>query len=179
MLVDSPVLCMLESPARRSFKRAAGHDNHFLITVHVGLAAVQAGTAKLPPEMRVGWDPRDREASAERSRGFANKAALAWTIDTLEAYLDFLRVEPHFASQDIREGLQGAIGREEGIAGKIRSAAKEAGQRGPLRLYWQRSGLRGGIVLSTKRRRAKLSANLLARRVAAQNTTSIFIKYAY
>lgn len=130
MLVDSPVLCMLESPARRSFKRAAGHDNHFLITVHVGLAAVQAGTAKLPPEMRVGWDPRDREASAERSRGFANKAALAWTIDTLEAYLDFLRVEPHFASQDIREGLQGAIEREEGIAGKIRSAAKEAGQRG-------------------------------------------------
>jgi hypothetical protein len=123
-------LCMLESPARRWFKRAAGHDNHFLITVHVGLAAVQAGTAKLPSGMRVGWDPRDCETSAERSRGFANKAALAWMIDTLEAYLDFLRIEPDFASQEIREGLQGAIGREEGIAGKIRSVAKETGQRG-------------------------------------------------
>ena len=130
MPVDSPVLCMLESPARRSFKRAAGHDNHFLITVHVGLAAVQAGTAKLPTGMRVGWDPRDCETSAERSRGFANKAALAWMIDTLEAYLDFLRVEPDLASQEIREGLRGAIGRQEGIAGKIKSAAKDTGQRG-------------------------------------------------
>jgi hypothetical protein len=128
MLVDSPVLCMLESPARRSFKRAAGHENHFLITIHVGLSAVQTGIAKLPTGMRVGWDPRDCETSAERSRGFANKAALAWTIDTLEAYLDFLRVEPDFASQEIREGLRGAIEREEGIAGKIRAAAKDTGQ---------------------------------------------------
>lgn len=130
MPVDSPVLCILESPARRSFKSAAGHDNHFLITVHVGLAAVQAGTAKLPTGMRVGWDPRDFETSAERSRGFANKAALAWMIDTLEAYLDSLRLEPDFTSQEIRESLRESIKREEGVAGKIRSVATGSGQRG-------------------------------------------------
>jgi hypothetical protein len=161
---------MLESPARRSFKRAAGHDNHFLITVHVGLAAVQAGTAKLPTGMRVGWDPHDYEASAERSRGFANKAALAWMIDTLEAYLDFLRVEPDFARHGIREGLLGAIDRQEGIAGKIRTVASDTGQRGTPEAVLAEIGVAWRNRLVHQKATGKIKGELVgaARRNAGQ-----------
>jgi hypothetical protein len=80
--MDSLVLCMKESPARRSFKKISGQNNHFLITIHVGLAAVQDGTITVPSDIHLAWDPRDRVSSASRNRGFANKTALAWLVNT-------------------------------------------------------------------------------------------------
>ena len=43
--VESSSLCLLTSPARRTFKDMAGQINHFLITILVGLSAVEDGTA--------------------------------------------------------------------------------------------------------------------------------------
>jgi hypothetical protein len=128
--VDAPVLCMLESPARRIFKKIAGQNNHFLITIHVGLAAVEAGTATLPSDMRVSWDPRSRKDSAARSKGFANQAALAWLVDGVDAYIRALRNEPAIATPALRARLQQIDGQRNGIARKIEAVATATEQGG-------------------------------------------------
>jgi hypothetical protein len=119
---------MLQSPARRSFKKIAGQNNHFLITIHVGLAAVETGNADLPDDMRVSWDPHNRGNSAARSRGFANKAALAWLVDGLDTYNRTLKNKPVIVSQQIKDDLEEAGKNRDGIAGKIRVLATATSQ---------------------------------------------------
>lgn len=128
MLVEAPILCMLQSPARRSFKKIVGQNNHFLITIHVGLAAIEAGSAKLPHDMHVSWDPHDRVSSAARSRGFANKSALAWLVDGVDTYTRALKSRPSLVSQRVISDLEEAERNRDGIAGKIRILASGTGQ---------------------------------------------------
>lgn len=108
----------------------AGQNNHFLITILVGLAAVEDGTAMLPPEMRTSWEPRDSVRSAARSREFAIKAMLAWLVDAIDAYFRVLAHPPITANADVLAGIQLAVDKEEGIAGKVRRVAAAAGQAG-------------------------------------------------
>lgn len=128
MLVESFILCMQESPARRSFKKIAGQNNHFLITIHVGLAAVQDGSATVPPDMHVAWDPHDRGSSAARSRGFANKAALAWLIESLDTYIRILRVDSFIANQQLKDELTESDREKRGFTGRIETLARATGQ---------------------------------------------------
>lgn len=126
--VESSALCLLTSPARRIFKDMAGQTNHFLITILVGLSAVQDGHAELPPEMRTSWAPQDRSRSAARSRQFAIKAALAWLVDALDTYIRMLQRPPQIASLSIMKGIADADANREGLAGRFRSIAMATDQ---------------------------------------------------
>jgi hypothetical protein len=90
---------MKSSRAQRRFKRLAGHVNHFLITILVGLDAVRAGTAQLSPTYSTSWAPHDVVRSADRSGEFAIKALVAWLVDALDAYVRELNRKP-FLLQD-------------------------------------------------------------------------------
>jgi hypothetical protein len=105
----------------------AGQVNHFLITILVGLAAVEDGTATLPPGMRTSWAPHNRTRSAARSREFANRAFLAWLVDALDAYVRGLQSEPSVADATIIENIERANRMQEGLGGRFRvvSAATE------------------------------------------------------
>src|SRR5712691_4250384 len=81
-----PQLTMKTSPARTGFKQMLGQNNHFLITIMVGLDAVAYGEANLRAEFSAKWAPRDRVQSAQRSREFACKALTAWLYDALSSY---------------------------------------------------------------------------------------------
>ena len=70
-----------------------GQNNHFLITILVGLDSVETGQATLSPNFSTWWDPRDAKTSARRSREFAIKALLAWVSDGLYAYMRQLAKE--------------------------------------------------------------------------------------
>lgn len=75
-----------------------GHANHFLITIMVGLDAVEDGTSKRE-SFRTSWNPKDSKASAARSRQYAIKAALAWTVDNLDMYLRLCNRAPRLYNQ--------------------------------------------------------------------------------
>ena len=123
--VESSSLCLLTSPARRTFKDMAGQVNHFLITILVGLSAVEERTAELPPGMRTSWAPHDRARSAARSRQFAIKAALAWLIDALDTYVRMVQRPPRIANMTVVNGIADA--NDEGLAGKVRFVARAVG----------------------------------------------------
>jgi hypothetical protein len=71
-----------------------GQNNHFLITIMVGLDAVANGEARLGDEFSTSWAPHDVRRSAARSREFACKALTAWLTDAVAAYINGLLREP-------------------------------------------------------------------------------------
>jgi hypothetical protein len=82
------------TPARRRFKRLLGQTNHFIITILIGLEAVETGKASIGDTFRTSWSPHDVGRSSARSREFALNASLAWTVDALDCYLRLARRQP-------------------------------------------------------------------------------------
>ncbi len=76
------------------FKNLLGQTNHYLITILVGLEGVRTGKVTKDESFHATWNPRSVEDSAVRSRRFARNSALAWAIDSLDAYLGYLRKKP-------------------------------------------------------------------------------------
>lgn len=74
------------SRAFRKFKTEMGQANHFLITIMIGLDAVEDGAQKRE-SFKTTWNPQDTVASVSRSRHYAIKSALTWTVDNLDMYL--------------------------------------------------------------------------------------------
>ena len=75
-----------------------GNANHFLITIMVGLDAVEDGAQKRD-SFHTSWNPKDPKASAVRSRHYAIKSALAWTVDNLDMYLRLCNRTPQLYNQ--------------------------------------------------------------------------------
>ncbi|MFE4950414.1 hypothetical protein ACFQ9V_09935 [Leifsonia sp. NPDC056665] len=119
---DSP-LTLSATRGRREFKTNSGHNNHFLITVLVGLDAVADGTAVLKPEFSTSWSPRDARSSAARSREYALKTSLSWTSDMVDRYRNTL-----FDLPDLFDSLsKDRISKLSGSAVRLREVAKELG----------------------------------------------------
>ena len=90
------------TPARAQFKSLVGQNNHFLITILVGLSAVEKGEASLPSDFSTSWNPQSVSTSAHRSRLFAQRSLLSWTVDALDLYLKgIVRQFPHIAPTDL------------------------------------------------------------------------------
>ena len=105
-------LYLNESPARRSFKDALGNANHLLVTILVGLVAVEQGLiTEAPAELRMAWNPLDAVASANRSRVMALEMALVRATDALDVYIRLIRRKPTLINDKaMRENLD-ACGR--------------------------------------------------------------------
>lgn len=83
----------MNSRAFRKFKAEMGQANHFLITIMIGLDAVEDGAEKRE-SFKTTWNPESRTNSVVRSRKYAIKSALAWTVDNLDMYLRLCNREP-------------------------------------------------------------------------------------
>lgn len=93
-------LALETSPPRRAFKQSLGQANHFLITILVGLDAVEDGSAKQRPGMPVSWNPKDPVRSAVRSRGFAARAAFALLFDCIDVFTWEILEDPPIVQRD-------------------------------------------------------------------------------
>lgn len=89
----------MNSRAFRKFKTEMGQANHFLITIMIGLDAVEDGAQKRET-FNTTWNPQNTEASVSRSRHYAIKSALAWTVDNLDMYLRLCNRIPRLYSND-------------------------------------------------------------------------------
>lgn len=83
----------MNSRAFREFKTEMGQANHFLITIMIGLDAVEDGAEKRE-SFKTTWNPESRTNSVVRSKKYAIKSALAWTVDNLDMYLRLCNREP-------------------------------------------------------------------------------------
>lgn len=83
----------MNSRAFREFKTGVGQANRFLITIMIGLDAVEDGAEKRE-SFKTTWNPENRTNSVVRSKTYAIKSALAWTVDNLDMYLRLCNREP-------------------------------------------------------------------------------------
>jgi hypothetical protein len=122
--VDPIALTLKSTRAYPRFKRTLGNANHLLITILVGLDAVKSGHASLPEEFATTWNPVDSRASALRSREFALKSSMAWSVDALDAYRQQVTSEkyPYFSDPE-----RVSINAENGLRLRFRTIAELRG----------------------------------------------------
>lgn len=89
----------MKSWAFSKFKAETGQANHFLITIMIGLDAVEDGAQKRKA-FKTTWNPQDVTASVKRSKSYAIKSALAWTVDNLDMYLRLCNRLPRLYSDE-------------------------------------------------------------------------------
>jgi hypothetical protein len=84
----------MKSKNLKLFKREIGQANHYLITILIGLDGVKSGNVEKNEEFSTSWNPKNRTASADRSREFSMKSALSWVVDNLDMYFRMSYEEP-------------------------------------------------------------------------------------
>lgn len=120
-------LALETSPPRRAFKQSLGQANHFLITILVGLDAVEDGSARQRPGMPASWNPQDPARSAARSRGFAARAAFALLFDCIDAYTWEILGDPPIVQCDKDRA---ALRKAADSTARFEDLAKLVGQKG-------------------------------------------------
>jgi hypothetical protein len=98
------------STARKRFKDLLGNANHLLITILVGLSAVERKLIiDAPVELHAAWNPLNVISSARRSRVFVLESTLVRTSDALDAYMSWLRRAPALIQDmDVRNAVDAA-----------------------------------------------------------------------
>jgi hypothetical protein len=117
-------LFLNESPARRRFKDLLGQANHLLITILVGLRAVELRLiTEAPADLHTIWNPRDPVASASRSRVMLLGMTLVRATDAIDAYISWSRRAPSLIQST---GLQREIdGAHQSVLQKFNSVKRQ------------------------------------------------------
>lgn len=121
------VLSLRTTPARRHFKSKAGQNNHFLITVLVGLDGVLDEKIDISPDFSTSWTPKDRVSSYHRSRQYVLESALVWITELVDGYRSAaMRLDGLLPASEITriDTLKNAGG-----AGKLHEFAKVLGMK--------------------------------------------------
>ncbi|KAA9366149.1 hypothetical protein [Ochrobactrum quorumnocens] len=104
------MLYLNESKARVHFKYMMGNANQLIITLLVGLEAVDRRLiTEIPEDLHAAWSPRDREISAKRSRRLLLDMALARAVDSLDVYIRRSRRRPELIQdKELQSEIDGA-----------------------------------------------------------------------
>lgn len=93
----------MNSNAFKQFKNRMGQANHLLITILIGLDAVDDGATKRP-DFNTTWNPKNVHFSVSRSRIYAINSALAWAVDNIDMYFRLCNKTPKlFTDEESRE----------------------------------------------------------------------------
>ena len=108
-LLNMEHLILESSYAKRLFKKRIGNANHLLITILVGLDAIEAGVITKTDKFKTSWNPKSKRQSAQRSSRFALNAALSWVIDNLDMYFILAHRTPTIIeSEELFNNISGA-----------------------------------------------------------------------
>ena len=103
---------MKKTIARKHFKQMLGQANHFLITTLIGLNCVENNNdIEKPQEFSTSWNPKNIFNSARRSREYILNSALAWTVDSLEAYMSLIHKKPKIIEDEKFSVMMSEAGR--------------------------------------------------------------------
>ena len=86
--------------ARKIFKDYFGHENHYLITILIGLDYIEKNDIQCPVDFSTSWKPDNKKYSAIKSREFCLKSFLASAVDGLDLYISELNREPRYYTNE-------------------------------------------------------------------------------
>ena len=92
---------LLTTRSRSEFKKILGNANHLIITLLVGLDAIEKGIIdQVPNDLRAAWSPIDAARSAQRSRRMLLDMALLRAVDALDIYIRYASRKPFLIQSD-------------------------------------------------------------------------------
>jgi hypothetical protein len=78
----------MKTPASKRFLDEVGKAVHYLNTVVVGLAGVEAEICKKPDSLDVSWSPLDPRSSSRSARSYVLKSSIIFLAAELSAYVN-------------------------------------------------------------------------------------------
>lgn len=91
------------------FKRQVGQSNHMLITILVGLDAIDTYDVVKKSEFSTSWNPQNKQASVDRAKVYSKKATLVWIVDNIDMYLRLINRVPSLIDNDIKKAYDDEI----------------------------------------------------------------------
>lgn len=95
----------MKSKNFKEFKNIVGQSNHFLITLLIGLDAIENGARK-NDSFKTSWEPKDIQSTVLRSRKFALNSSMSWVVDNLDAYLRSIDKKPYLIPEKFCESFK-------------------------------------------------------------------------
>lgn len=80
----------MKTPALKRYLDAVGKAVHYLNTVVVGLAGVEAELCKKPESLDVSWNPADPKSSSRSARSYVLKSSIVFLAAELSEYVNEL-----------------------------------------------------------------------------------------
>ncbi|MGN7492091.1 hypothetical protein ACTHPF_13155 [Paenibacillus sp. SAF-054] len=90
----------IRSKAFLKFKDLIGQNNHYLITILIGLDGVKNKLVTKSDEFHTTWKPKDLDSTVNRSRHFAIKATMAWIVDGIDTYFSLCNRKPNLLQDE-------------------------------------------------------------------------------
>lgn len=100
-------ICFEQTPAMKSFRRAAGDANRFLNTILVGLKTLQVNVALKPDDLAVGWSKPSSSDEWTATQNFALRGAMVALIDAIDQYLRSITQINGLAPHELCDCLNG------------------------------------------------------------------------
>lgn len=93
-------LSQKKSKAFSKFKELIGQNNHYLITILIGLDGVKNKSVTKNEDFHTTWDPKDLDSTVIRSRHFAIKATMTWIVDCIDTYFALCNRKPNLLQDE-------------------------------------------------------------------------------
>lgn len=78
----------METQEIRDFIRNIGDSVHSMNTIAVGISKLNSTNCDIPKGLEISWNPTDIETSKIKSRSYAEKAAMIYSVENFFDYLD-------------------------------------------------------------------------------------------
>jgi hypothetical protein len=94
---------LIRSNSFKQHKKLVGQNNHFLITIFIGLDGIADGKVTKKEEFRTSWNPDNINNSVIRSRHFAITSTMAYLVDSLDTYFSLCYRKPKLLQNEQME----------------------------------------------------------------------------
>ncbi len=81
--------------------REIGESVHSMNTIAVGLSKLNEGNCDIPKGLDISWKPNNVETSKVKSRNYAERAAMIYSVESFFVYLDSISENPFWNHPEI------------------------------------------------------------------------------
>lgn len=104
---QEPLIQVIRTGQINRVKSLLGHNNHYLVTILVGLYEVENNRCPRNPAFSPSWNPNNVFVSAREAREHVLNMSLSWIIDGLDAYFRSLGDSPSIVSPAMASVMNG------------------------------------------------------------------------
>jgi hypothetical protein len=138
--------------------RDIGESVHSMNTIAVGLSKLNSNNCDIPKGLEISWKPTDIETSKIKSRNYAERAAIIYSVESFFDYLDSVSNNPFWSHPNINfKGEKKKADKVYDFLNHIPTITDEIKILSELACHWRNK------IVHSSASKAKLSSNKIDR----------------